>query len=365
MKHKLVNDIMMSKWIYIVITILFISLATICFSWNRVRDINCYYKVIDHELFGTYGDFVGGVLGTIFSVLSIIVVVKTFQYQQIVTTKNLDQIETQRFNDLFFELLNVYNGEVKRLSNSFTCFVKSDDGIQSVTEENIEYTEKAFFTQAKLELQENFIIQKSFYKNRKMALNLYMLYYIKNKIKLSGYFRTLYRIYDLIDQSPISGEAKREYLKIIRAQLTEDELFIMRYNAMSYYGFNFIDYINKYHILKHLPAFELLEFKDWWCELDDVERMGVNILADNFSKILRDLIRKGNGYSQNKNFNYMKYSYIIRVTERYEAQVTISINPNYRNYTNEYRAFDKFTPRRIQQLLDCFIKEIFYFTAVR
>ena len=118
-------------------------------------------------------------------------------------------------------------------------------------------------------------------------MNYYMLFFIENSTKMGAYFRTLYRIYDLIDSSSINEKIKKNYLKIMRAQLTESELFFVRYNAMTYYGYNFIYYINKYHILKHLPAFELLEFKDWWSTLDRVERMGINIIYDSINRLIR------------------------------------------------------------------------------
>ena len=346
------NDILLSKWLYILIAVLFLAIAFICF-----KSLSS-----EHTSFGAYGDFVGGVLGTIFSLLSIILVVRTFLYQQVVTQSTKVQLETQRFNDLFFELLRLYHAEVDSLSKTMTYSYHLEDSEEPVIEKTIEYEKKEFFECAKNELQEQFMTQKSFQKNRKYALNLYMQYYIKNKSKLAGYYRTLYRIYDLIDQSTIEETSKKEYLKIVRAQFTEEELFLLRYNAMSYYGQNFIEYLNKYHVLKHLPTFELLEFKDWWKELSETERMGINILGDYFGRIMRRLIRQGGGYEQNKLKTFTKYSYIIRVSNCHEAQVSIIINNKYLNKTNEYAAFDKFEPKKIQQLLDCFIKEIFIYS---
>ena len=350
--NKKENDIWLSKWLYILIAVLFLIIAFLCFQSQSFV----------HTSFGAYGDFVGGVLGTIFSLLSIILVVRTFLYQQDVTQSTKVQLETQRFNDLFFELLRLYHAEVDSLSKTMTYSYHLEDSEEPVIEKTIEYEKKEFFECAKNELQEQFMTQKSFQKNRKYALNLYMQYYIKNKSKLAGYYRTLYRIYDLIDQSTIEETSKKEYLKIVRAQFTEEELFLLRYNAMSYYGQNFIEYLNKYHVLKHLPTFELLEFKDWWEGLSETERMGINILGDYFARIMRRLIRKGGGYEQNKLKTFTKYSYIISVSNCNEAQVSIIINNTYLNKTHEYAALDKFEPKKIQQLLDCFIKEIFIYS---
>ena len=43
-----------------------------------------------------------------------------------------------------------------------------------------------------------------------------MFFYIKNKDKIGAYYRTLYRIYDLIDNAKtIPEEIKKDYLKNI------------------------------------------------------------------------------------------------------------------------------------------------------
>ena len=137
-----------------------------------------------------------------------------------------------------------------------------------------------------------------------------MLFFIENSTKMGAYFRTLYRIYDLIDSSSINEKIKKNYLKIMRAQLTESELFFVRYNAMTYYGYNFIYYINKYHILKHLPA----------------------------------------------------YKFQINITKEHDVNLILEINKSEINRCMEYRALDKYDNKKIQQLLDCFIKEIFLYS---
>ena len=63
-----------------------------------------------------------------------------------------------------------------------------------------------------------------------------MLFYTDNRSKIAAYYRTLYRIFELIDESDlINDEQKKEYAKIIRAQLTESELFFLRYNPTHHY----------------------------------------------------------------------------------------------------------------------------------
>lgn len=352
------DKLLLSKWLYIIIGSLFLVVFARIFAWGAIIEWKNPNYIVDNELLGTFGDFIGGVLGTIFSIISIILVVKTFSHQRKVTEDNAKQLETQRFNDLFFELLQLYQSEVAELCGECETYKKKRNN-KFVTE--IVYNNKDFFDFEKERLQEEFKHEKSFENNRRNSLKSYMNFYIANRTKVGAYYRTIYRIYDLIDNSSIDEKSKKSYLKIMRAQLTESELFFLRYNALSYYGHNFIRYINKYNILKHLPAFELLEFKDWWKDLNQTERMGINILFDNFNSLLRKSLKNGHSEIRSKNDND-RFRFSIVLKGNYDVQMTFYINQKKKNKSIEYLALEKFEPKRIQQLLDCFIKEIFIYS---
>ena len=367
-----IDTLLDNRWFYILLTVLFILLATVLFKWNN--NVNFSYP-IDYNLFGTFGDFVGGILGTIFALLGTLMVVRTFRYQQNVTRDNKKQLETQRLNDLFFELIKLYQTEVKELCGQISqvrSYKQNEDVPQSDKDTNkkmtvekteISYNDKDFFDYEKRRLQNGFRNRKSFHANSREALKYYMLFYIENRAKIAAYFRTIYRIYDLIDSSKLDEETKKNYLKIMRAQLTESELFFIRYNAMSYYGANFVKYINKYHILKHLPALEMLEFKEWWEPLNTIERMGLNIVFDNvkrsiYNALSNDINEKKNIYTN----NVPKYSIDIDIKKQYDVCISLTIDTKKTNYSAEFMAFEKMTNKKIQQLFDCIIKEIFLYS---
>jgi len=190
-----------------------------------------------------------------------------------------------------------------------------------------------------------------------------VLFYIKHRTKVAACFRTLYRMYDLIDKADLKEDVKKNYLKIIRAQLTDSELFFLRYNGMTYYGQNFLNYMNKYHVLKHLPAFELLEFKDWWKDLTKVERMGINIVFHHSTRILRRILTKTNkGIVFSPQKECQKYRFEIKTISNYLVEVTLKIDNNKTNNIMEYKGLEKFTDKRIQALLDCYLKETFIYS---
>lgn len=113
--EKWIDRILLNKWFYIIVTIVFITIFAFVFKWQHICYIFNNKYIVDNELLGTYGDFVGGVLGTIFALISVLIMIRTFNQQRNVTIKNQEQLENQRFNELFFELLHLYQTEVSEL----------------------------------------------------------------------------------------------------------------------------------------------------------------------------------------------------------------------------------------------------------
>lgn len=361
-KNKL-YELLKRASIYVFITIVFLILSFFVFTTNRWSTFDTTLP-IDTDKWGQFGDFVGGTLGIILSLISVVLIAWTFQTQS-------KTAETQKFNDLFFELLHLYQSEVKDLCGQSEKIVNVEeipekDSVK-VTKEHISYDNKDFFDEEKWKVQKNYKNQKSFEKNRIRSVSYYMLFYIENRSKIAAYFRTLYRIFELIDKSDLITESQRkEYAKIMRAQLTESELFFLRYNSMTAYGEQFVEYINRYHILKHLPAFELLEFKDWWEDMNRLERESVNILYYFICDALKDVFNISDSNESYK-VNILpqantRYQMSISLINRSDFSINIEKNILIPNMANEYRGLDKLDDKRIQQLLDCFIKEIFLYS---
>ena len=365
------NRILLSKWFYIILGTLFIGLFGLIFQWGHIIVWRDPSFIVDHELLGTFGDFVGGVLGTIFTIASVILVAQTFLHQQSVTEDNKIELRTQRFNDLFFELLHLYQSEVRELCGykERVVDIEKDDKAQRfrIHKEGLQYNDKDFFDEEKLQIQKGYRNQYSFDKNRKRAVGYYMMFYTKHRSKIAVYYRTLYRLYELIDKTDLISETqKREYAKMVRAQLTESELFFIRYNAMTIYGKQFIYYANKYNVLKHLPAFELLEFKDWWGRMNTIEQEGINMIYYTLRKALKEVFKEcdRNGHIDVLLFpnSLSKYQLCLSCRKKVDVELKLIIDHNVHHYTNEYSGLTKLEHKKIQQLLDCFIKEIFIYS---
>ncbi len=68
----------------------------------------------------------------------------------------------------------------------------------------------------------------------------------------SHYFRYLYRILKVIDESGLNDADKIKFSRIVRSQLSDYELLIIFYNCQSEYGKNLIPYVLKYRLLDNL-----------------------------------------------------------------------------------------------------------------
>ena len=81
--------------------------------------------------------------------------------------------------------------------------------------------------------------------------------YRPNQNYLSVYFRNMYNAIKLIDNCGlISSEEKKDYVKILRAQLSNAELYILFFNIISRFGKKWVDndYVTKYQLIQNLPS---------------------------------------------------------------------------------------------------------------
>ena len=79
-----------------------------------------------------------------------------------------------------------------------------------------------------------------------------MDFYEDHQSEIGHYFRGLYHIVKLIDQSDVDN--KRLYSNLVRAQLSSFELTLLFYNGLSELGEEkFKPLVERYALLKNLP----------------------------------------------------------------------------------------------------------------
>lgn len=217
-----------------------------------------------------------------------------------------------------------------------------------------QYTNKDYFETLRRELQEQFRHQDKYDKNVSQAICDYIKLYVKNP-RLASYFRLLYRICELTDKAQIEDNKKKEYVKILRAQLTGSELLLLRYSAQTCEGVNFKYYINKYNLLKHLPMFELLEFKQWWGEMDEYQRYQVSIFADNLKYCIKETVCSRKVPKDRVPLE----GWSLRIILDNPQKLTVHLNSQRKS---KDKMFSTLSPEDIQRLLQCILSEILSFS---
>lgn len=331
-----------------VITELFSWSKSICIFFALFFIIS---QLLDKKLFvgtevvGQYGDFVGGVVGTI---LSVILLYFTFK-SQIEESKNNAKVFTlQQFNETFFHLLEQYTLLVKAFHVKY-----EDEG----DENTLEGKEAIHYCLEKMRLD---FTDENVNFGRKVAVGYFTNYLSSNIDFVPVYYRLLYRIFDLIEHTDISECEKVKYAKIVRAQFSDSELILMRYNAMTQAGKNMVVYINEFNLLKHLSPLEMLEFCKWRKLFSEENRNRANIILVAIKKNFHDLY-----CGENKTVAYtsLKAKYNINISRGednknfkfdFNRRVNITTSPS-----DVFCCFDSIILQDIVGLLFDWLFEIF------
>lgn len=234
------------------LAVLLLSLIVfLCFgSWG-------FSWVLDEQIVANYGDFVGGVVGTLLAFTAAILYyvalreqrkdVKNNQKSLFLQTQALEQqieefkqqreeleetrkvyerqtalmelqsriMKQQQFESSFYSMMKVYL-DCKNQMN-----IKEPDCFQKWLDE----VEKGLSPQ---------FVEKSIYERHNDIMSSFENLYLKKIDSLSPYFKTVYRLLSLIDNTQtLQNKEKMQYVKIFRAQLSECETKLLYYNFHS------------------------------------------------------------------------------------------------------------------------------------
>lgn len=340
------------------LAVLLLSLVVfLCFgSWD-------FSWVLDEQIVANYGDFVGGVVGSLLAFTAAILYyvalreqrkdVKNNQESLSLQTQALEQqieefkqqreeleetrkvyerqtdlmelqshiMKQQQFESSFYSMLKVYLDCKNQLN------VKEPDCFQ----EWIEEIEKG--------LSPQFKTKDIFQRHAEIMSSFENLYFEKKDI-LSPYFKTVYRVLSLIENTQaIENKEKVQYVKIFRAQLSECETKLLYYNYHSSisgsarnlaYKLNFMkhyDYLTSIDALK-VHQKSMIQDKELAMFLRDVEsfvKESINQYCDGFSEV--------------ENSPQMQFDYkniISEVTSNPDITITLSIPVKEEKLSDEF-----------------------------
>ncbi|SFF31989.1 putative phage abortive infection protein [Sunxiuqinia elliptica] len=283
--------------------ILFFS-GIFLFLWEESISFS---SAVDSEKFSQFGDFIGGIIGSIWSLAGVILFyvalteqkkdiqinrktletqvealqqqIKEFKLQRIeleetrkVFTEQSITLKNQRFENTFFQLLSLHHEIIDKLN-----FIKKSGGFR----ENRHLEKREVLSQAFIDLNHRIEYINSTNKqdeygqiistpNEAQTLEVAesrlmeaydTFYFNEYKQLLSHYFRNIYHVYKFIFTNRlIEKKEKQFYASIVRAQLSSDELFLILYNSLKKgLGYpNFLFLIKEFDVMQNFD-FGLIE----------------------------------------------------------------------------------------------------------
>ncbi|OIK03929.1 putative phage abortive infection protein [Bacillus sp. MUM 13] len=246
----------------------FIPELKIVWSWVRflwvlpllgIILVNSHIKWLDFTQLGPFGDFASGTLVPTLTFVSFLALLVTLRMQkeqldiqkeemQATRQEFIEQNKTlsiQRFENTFFQMVNLHHDIINsivydRIDNisGRASFQHLYDTFKKMYLRNMD---KDFEFRGKTDLSKIRITYKPIYES--------------NEDKLGHYFRNLYRILKFIDETDMSilnSEDKKNYIGIIRAQLSSYELGLIFYNSLSILGHNSLLLADKYNLFDNL-----------------------------------------------------------------------------------------------------------------
>lgn len=214
---------------------------------------------INKSTFGEWGDFFGGVLNPILTFLTFMGLLITIVIQQTELRESRvelkrsadalrdqnESLKKQNFENTFFQMLEIHN----QIVNSIDLI--SDDG--KVTRGRDCFS--VFYTRFNKIYRENKEKANGKHSEESVIKLAYQLFWKDHQTELGHYFRYLYNVVRFIkDANQINGP----YLRLIRAQLSDQELLLIFYNCISSNGGNFTPLVVEFSILDNLPTIRLL-----------------------------------------------------------------------------------------------------------
>ena len=242
-------------WMLIVFSMVFLlSAIWVIHVFLRNQEWNLSWQA-DVNVWGVYGDFIGGVFGVVVVIVSTYYLVETLRNQK-KANEEVSKANTKIVNLTYLQQIDT---KYKHLIEQYEKLKDKQNKEKNSLHEKVDVL-----------INKRIDTTLNYEERNKSAFHVFdNEFYIRNREILSVQFRVLYQLFKLIDGiEDVDEETKNSaqillYAKLVRCQLNEDELFLIRYNCYCMYGDNMKLYVNKYNLLKHLPLLSLIEFQYW------------------------------------------------------------------------------------------------------
>ena len=336
-------------WLEIFLGIVFLLITVLFFL---KRDIN-WNKPLNSELWAQYGDLIGGLVGSMIAYISIRLLVKTLQEQMRANNDvfefNKECLKTNLINQFESNFQTVFNIYTNSLAN-----FKSIDG-------QISGSRYLHSCVAEMETSSAKSMVDNYVKNVPIAKKTFDDFYTNNRYCAATYFSLLYRVMQTIDEAKVSDALKRRYAKIVRCQLSEDELLLLRYDASTINGSKMRSYINRYNLLKHLPLTKLLEFAYWQSKLKPQECNELDTMLITLSKGIKEIFVANDKDIFNCPINSNRY---LIVAKKEDNGKSLYIEVVIEKKTTDTFCLSSMSDNDIYTLLQAYIRELLIYGSL-
>lgn len=313
---------------------------------------------IDTSKWGSFGDFIGGLLGTTCAYISVRILVKTLKEQKVANDylkstleRSSEVYELQLLHENLSTLLESYHRakETYVYSNGDK---KGDAALKCISDDMS--TRQISTTNSLIDRIDE-------------ARKLFESQYIQYRETMSVHYRLLYQIFQLIWQSKIKDDKKVILAKMLRSQFSEHELLLLRYNCVTSNGIKMQLFVNQFNLLKHLPLSHLLEFKPLITDLDSIEKNRLDTECLILRKSIKDLLLRENNKDETQNFNYSdRYKGILTIYKE-KRECKFELIKNTRKAANSDptsmdRVFEKWNDTQIKTFYVDYFSYIFDFS---
>lgn len=273
--------------IFIISALIFFIKGSWSFSFNTE---------ISEEKIGQYGDFIGGIIGSLFSLVGVILfyVALKDQRKDFATSQETLKVQLEAFQQQVKE----FEAQREELEETRKVFEQQNKTMKNQQFDSNFYSLLNVFIKQRDAFKENYFLELSQQLKDKIAhidvfvevctsLNKeYLNLYLSHRAKLALYYMTLYRLFKIIeDCDHLSIKERISYHKILRSIITKDELLMLYYNYHSSFGKKPLPIVLQYNYFKHLELLSKIEFSHKF-NFSIEELTKANLIVDSINILL-------------------------------------------------------------------------------
>lgn len=211
--------------------------------------------------FGECGDFFGGVLNPLFTLLTFTGILITIVLQQTELRESRvemkrsadalheqnESLRRQNFEATFFQMLTVHT--------SIVTSIDLVDDENKVTRGRDCFT--VFYRRLNKTYRENLQKANGKHSDEKVLRLAYKLFWKVHQVELGHYFRYLYNLVRFVKESPFKDGP---YIRLLRSQLSDQETLLLFYNCIaSEHGDKFKMLAEEFSLFDNMPKVRVLK----------------------------------------------------------------------------------------------------------